>query len=44
MKRILALVILFCGLINIFGGSHVMAIGKMIYLEVIEGEIRDADY
>ena len=39
MKRILALVILFCGLINIFGGSHVMAIGKEINLEVLEGEV-----
>lgn len=44
MKRILALVILFSGLINIFGGSHVMAIGKEINLEVLEGEVIDADY
>ena len=45
MKRMLALVvILFSGLINTLGCVHAMDIGKMIYLEVIEGEIRDADY
>lgn len=44
IRRVLALIVLISSLINIFGGGYTMAIGKMIHMEVTEGEVRDAEY